>query len=186
MCQHCLPGNPSAGPLEVSGPHFGNHCPKWLIKLLYFRVPYGHRDHRKHLLWGPGPGHLLVLWRLAINTITDIGLRVSLYARHLSGFYASSGSKRTSSTRQIPRIYPFLKKSHGAGKQASDGRTTYSLHVLIALFQPTQKSYIRPNTSVTSAWRTNHQSWKHIMSCTNLPSFCAFMIDKNITFVKEK
>lgn len=50
VCILCPPAKPSAGPLEVSGPHFGNHCPKWLIKLLYSRVPYGHRDHRKHLL----------------------------------------------------------------------------------------------------------------------------------------
>ncbi len=47
---HCPPCKPLCRTPEVSGPHFGNHCPKWLIKLLYFRVPYGHRDHRKHLL----------------------------------------------------------------------------------------------------------------------------------------
>lgn len=53
MCTLCPPANPSARPLEVSGPHFENHCPKWLIKLLYFRAPYGHWDQRKHLLGGP-------------------------------------------------------------------------------------------------------------------------------------
>lgn len=46
--------------------------------------------------------------------------------------------------------FPFFCKSHGAGKQASDGRTTFSAHVLIVLFPPTQRSCCRPTTG---EWR---------------------------------
>lgn len=49
------------------------------------------------------------LWGLAINTITAIGLRVSLYARPLSGFCARSGSKRTSGDDKFRQFSLFQK-----------------------------------------------------------------------------
>ena len=50
------------------------------------------------------------LWRLAINTITAIRLRVSFYAWPLSNFFASSGSKRVSLDDKFREYYPVLWK----------------------------------------------------------------------------
>lgn len=150
MCMHCPP---SAGPLEVSGPHFGHHCPKRLIKLLYSRVPYGHRDHRKHLLWSSEalrpwsgtPSSFYGDWLLTQSPLSDCA---SLFTRGSSRVSArQSGSKRTSRDDKFRKFSLFLKKKvtelvnrlQMAGQQ-----------VLIVLFKPTQTSYYRPNRHICS------------------------------------
>lgn len=116
---------PQQDPWRSPDPHFGNHCPKWLIKLLYFRVPYGHRDHRKHLLGGPGRGHLLVFMEARLLTQSPLSDCASLFTHDPSRVSVrTGGSKRTSRDDKF-REFPLFSRSHGAGKQGSDGRTTF-------------------------------------------------------------
>lgn len=125
----CPPANPSAGPLEVSGPHFEKRRPKWLIKLLYFRAPYGHREQRKHLLGGPPRDTFSFYGGPAINTITAIGWRVSPFAPPLSGFCPSQGSKWTSRDDKFHKFSPLFerkkKKSHAVSKWGLGARTLF-------------------------------------------------------------
>lgn len=139
FCCGCLPGNPSAGPLEVSDPTLESTVLKGLSDCC---IPESHMatmEHGEHLLWGPAPGHLSVLWWMAINTITAIGLRVSLCARPLSGFCASDGSKRTSQDDKFREFSSFLKVT-GAEWEASFGRITFTLQLVMAIFLQTRKS----------------------------------------------
>lgn len=118
---------PRQDPWRSLDPHFGNHCPKWLIKLLYFRVPYGHRDHRKHLLGGPGRGHLLVFMEARLLTQSPLSDCASLFTHDPSRVSVrTGGSKRTSRDDKF-RKFPLFSRSHGAGKQGSHGRTTFWL-----------------------------------------------------------
>lgn len=114
VCLLCPPADPhSKTPGGLLDPHFGNHCPKWLIKLLYFRVPYGHRDHRKHLLGGPGRGHLLVFMEAQLLTQSPLSDCASLFTHDPSRVTArTSGSKRTSRDDKF-RKFPlfFFSKS---------------------------------------------------------------------------
>lgn len=88
---------PQQDPWRSLDPHFGNHCPKWLIKLLCFTVPYGQRDHRKHLLGGPGRGHLPLFMEARLLTQSPLSDCASLFTHKPSRVTArSSGSKHTS------------------------------------------------------------------------------------------
>lgn len=97
-------------------PHFGNRCPDWLIKLLYVRVPYGParitESTCSEALARTPPSFY---GGLAINTITAIGLRVSLYARLLSGFLCVLRIKARKVEMTNSANFPFFWESESHG-----------------------------------------------------------------------
>lgn len=117
---------PQQDPWRSPDPHFGNHCPQRLIKLLCSRVPYGHQDHREHLLGGPGRGHLPLFMEARLLTQSPLSDCASLFTHEPSRVTArTSGSKRTSRDDKFRKFAPFFSPRHGAGKQGSDGGTTF-------------------------------------------------------------
>lgn len=137
MCVRRPPAKPWAGPLEVCGPHFESHCPHWLIKLLYGRAPIWLPGSEKAPARRPSPGHPLVLWWPAINTIAAIGWRVSLLAPPRSGFLASRRSKWTSRDDKFHKCSPLLKTK--LKKKKATQQVNVSISLFINIIKPERK-----------------------------------------------
>ena len=134
MCMPCPPANPSAGPLELSGPHFENHCPKWLIKLLYFRGPYGHRDQRKHLLGGP-PRDTFYFYGGRPLTQSPLSDAASLFLHHpyqVSVRHADqSGQVEMTNSTNFPLVLFIVLPQNPSHAWGSDGRTVFHRRFLL-------------------------------------------------------